>query len=88
MSKKRKKKRRQPSAKDPPKRSSMGFLLGAIGIGLLFILGGVLLVLLGMRWSASADDASRSKATTTGFWLIAMGVAAIVLSLVIYRTGS
>ena len=88
MARKRRKKQRPPSAKGAPKRASIGFLLGAIGIGVLFIIGGVAMAVLGRAGAEASAGAATPQMAKTGYWLIAMGVAAIVLSVVIYRTGS
>ena len=88
MSKKRKKKkkRRQPPSKPAEEGGGIGFLLGALGFGLLCIAAGVLMIVLHLAYSRDGAELTSKETGTAGYWLIALGVVAIGLSLFIYRS--
>ena len=89
MSKKRKKrkKRRQPPSKPAQEGGGIGFLLGALGFGLLCIAAGVLIIVLHLAYTRDGTELTTKETGTAGYWLIALGVVAMGLSIFIYRTG-
>lgn len=85
MSRKRKKrkKRPQPPPKPADEGGGLGFVLGAVGFGLLCIAAGVLIVVLRVAYSRDGAEMTTKETGTIGYWLIALGVVAIGLTLVI-----
>ena len=88
MSKKRKKRKKRPQAPSKPPKTGggIGFLLGAIGFGVACIVAGVLVIVLRISYTREVTEMSLTQTSTIGYWLIALGAMAVILSIVIYRT--
>lgn len=89
MSRKPKKrtKQRPPTKTSGGDGGGLGFLLGALGFGVLCIAAGVLIVVLGVGGSGDGAATTASETPMVGYWLIALGVVAVGLSIFIYRQG-
>ena len=88
MSKQRKKRKKQrpPPSKPAESGGGIGFLLGAIGFGVACIVAGVLVIVLSIAYTREGTEMSLTQTSTIGYWLVALGVMAVILSIVIYRT--
>jgi hypothetical protein len=82
--KKKRKKRRPTPAREPQRGGGLGFLLGALGFGALCVVAGVLVVVLGAGVTHEGRALPAREAGRVGYWLVALGVVAIGLSLFIY----
>ena len=81
MSRKRKKRKKRPQPPAPGR--GRGFEPGAVGFGLLGIAAGVLIVVLRVAYSRDGAEMTTKETGTIGYWLIALGVVAIGLTLFI-----
>jgi len=84
---KKRKKQRPPPSRPVGSGGGIGFLLGAIGFGVACIAAGVLVIVLRISYTREGTEMSLAQTSTIGYWLIALGVVAAILSIVIYRTG-
>ena len=85
--KKKRKKRQTTASKAPPKSAGLGFLLGALGVGVLCIVVGIVVLVLGVSYTRGGTEVTAKEASKLAYWLIALGVAAIGLTILIYRMG-
>ena len=82
MAKKKRKPQKKPQSRGP---SGLGFVLGAMGFGLLCIAAGVAIIIFGGGYEQAGAEVATKDVHTTGYWMIGLGVAAMVLTGVIYR---
>jgi len=82
-----KKRRTRPGKAKPEERPGWGFVLGGTGIGLAFAAAGFVVLRFGGESSGAAGQVTAKSVSSVGYWMIALGVAAMALTLAIRRWG-
>ena len=85
MSKKKRKPRRQPRKPSKQGPSGLGFVLGAVGFGLLCVAAGVAIIIFGGGYERAGAEIAEKDVRSTGYWMIGLGVGAMILTAIIYR---